>query len=194
MNFKLHPLIATTLLVSVIGCANTTLARISVDEDVPETRVQGAGLIGVLPLELSSLSMDATSTEDYASEEFDYVTEIKFKSLSFDITASSTDSSTDSFEDGIEDNFDFINSMELFIKATFDGEEQQTRIAYLDAEDAQVGSGSNHLKLTLDNVDILDYVEADEGYEVVVNANGNVPPDDVIFDGKAVYRVGIGFD
>jgi len=194
MNNKLNTIIASTLLAAVIGCANTTLARISVNEDVPETRVQGAGLISLLPLSLSTLSLDATSTEDYASEEFDYVTEIKFKSLSFDITASSTDSSTDSFEDGVDDNFDFIDGMELYIKATFDGEEQQTRVAYLDAEDAQIGSGSNHLALSIDNVDILDYVEADEGYEIVVNATGSVPPDDVIFDGKAVYRVGIGFD
>lgn len=181
-------------LIAAAGCANTTLARFSTSEDVPETRVQGAGLINALPLTLSTLKLDVSSTEAYQNADYDYVTEIKLSGLSFDITASSTDHNTDSFEDGVDDNFDFIEGMELHIQATFDGAEHKTRIAYLDEQDAQVGSSTQHLVLSTDSVDILDYVEAADGYEIIVSATGSVPPDDVIFDGTAIYKVGIGFN
>ena len=184
----------SALLLLIYGCSGTTLARISVDETLPETRVEGVGITNILPLTLSSMALDVTSAEAYASEEFDYTTEIKIRSLAFSITDSSTDHNEDAFEDGIDDNFDFISSLDLYIKATIDGEEKQTRIAYLGAEDSQIGSGASQLSLSVENVDILSYVEADGGYEVLVNATGEVPPDAVVFDGQIVYRVGIGFD
>jgi hypothetical protein len=49
------------------------------------------------------------------------------------------------------------------------------------------------LLLTTIGVDILDYVEAENGYEISVSGSGTVPPDEVIFDGEARYRLGLGF-
>jgi len=176
-----------------IGCSDTTLTRISVDEPLGETTVQGVGFGNILPLTLSELNTDITQQEAYQQEEFDYVTEIMISSMTLTVTESSDDSDRDAFEDGNEDNFDFIEEMELYIRANISGETRKERIAFLSSDDPQIATATRNISLSTTGLDILEYVEAEGGYEVIVEGNGNVPPDDVIFDGEVVYRVGVGF-
>lgn len=183
----------SALAVIASGCSDTTLTRFNVDETLGETTVQGVGFGNILPLTFSELDADIEQQESYGQEDFDYVTEIKMTELTLSIVDASDDPERDSFEDGNEDNFDFLESMTLYIQASIGGEQRKETIALLSADDPQIASSTRQLSLTTTGLDILDYVEADGGYQVIVEGNGNVPSDDVVFNGEVVYRVGVGF-
>ena len=185
--------LALATLTTTFACSDTTLTRFNVDERLEETTVQGVGFGNVLPLTLSELNADIEQQESYGQEDFDYVTEIRMTSLSLAIVEASDDPVRDSFEDGNEDNFDFVESLNLYIQANIGGTEQKESIAFLASTDPQIATSSRRISLETTGIDILDYVEADGGYQVVIEGSGNVPPDDVIFNGDVVYRVGVGF-
>jgi hypothetical protein len=185
--------LALATLTTTFACSDTTLTRFNVDERLEETTVQGVGFGNVLPLTLSELNADIEQQESYGQEDFDYVTEIRMTSLSLAIVEASDDPERDSFEDGNEDNFDFVESLNLYIQANIGGTEQKESIAFLASTDPQIATSSRRISLETTGIDILDYVEADSGYQVVIEGSGNVPPDDVIFNGDVVYRVGVGF-
>jgi hypothetical protein len=185
--------LALATLTTTFACSDTTLTRFNVDERLEETTVQGVGFGNVLPLTLSELNADIEQQESYGQEDFDYVTEIRMTSLSLAIVEASDDPERDSFEDGNEDNFDFVESLNLYIQANIGGTEQKESIAFLASTDPQIATSSRRISLETTGIDILDYVEADGGYQVVIEGSGNVPPDDVIFNGDVVYRVGVGF-
>jgi hypothetical protein len=185
--------LALATLTTTFACSDTTLTRFNVDERLEETTVQGVGFGNVLPLTLSELNADIEQQESYGQEDFDYVTEIRMTSLSLAIVEASDDPDRDSFEDGNEDNFDFVESLNLYIQANIGGTEQKESIAFLASTDPQIATSSRRISLETTGIDILDYVEADGGYQVVIEGSGNVPPDDVIFNGDVVYRVGVGF-
>jgi len=44
----------------------------------------------------------------------------------------------------------------------------------------------------MSGVDILQFVEAPNGYEIMTEAKGVPPNDDVYIEGAAVYRIGVG--
>ncbi len=175
------------------GCSDVTLGHFNVDETMPESTIQGVGLSQTLPLSFATVPMDVTSQASYQQEEFDYLTEVKLRELSLDISQKSDMPEHDSFEDGNADNFDFVSGLEVEIVASINGEDTSAVIARLPADDEQIASGTRLLQLTTTGVDILEFIEADGGYEISVNGNGTVPPDDVIFAGTATYRVGFGF-
>jgi len=70
--------------------------------------------------------------------------------------------------------------------------EQRTLIAELSNTADEMNSAQTALDLTMTGVDILPYVEAPGGYEVITEATGSPPPDDVYFEGTAVYKVSLG--
>lgn len=194
MQYAIKAITITGLLTAVAsGCSDTTLGYFSVDETIPESTIQGIGLSQTLPLTLATIPMDVTSQDAYQREDFDFLTEVKLRSLTFSISDKSDMSEHDTFEDGNEDNFDFVSSLEIAIQADINGEPRSEIIARLPADDPQIASGTRTLQLTTTGVDILDYVEAENGYEITVSGSGTVPSDDVIFDGDARYRLGLGF-
>lgn len=176
-----------------IACSDSSIGSFSVDESLGETRVQGVGFVNILPLTLSELNLNIEEQEAYEAEDFDFVTKIRMKELSLSVTDSSDDPEIDSFEDGNEDNFDFIESMNLYIQASIDGEQRKEQIAFLSSSDSQIASETRQLTFSMTGLNILDYVEAAGGYTVLIEGSGNVPPDDVIFDGEVQYSVSIGF-
>lgn len=183
------PVIAITL----CGCSDITLGHFSVNEQIPESTVQGIGLSQTLPLTFATVPMDVTSQEAYQQESFDYLTEVKLRAMSLSVDTKSDMPEHDNFEDGNEDNFDFVSALEISIQAVIGGEERSAVIARLPEDDPQIAAGTRELQLTTTGVDILNYIEAEGGYEININGSGTVPPDDVIFAGEATYRLGLGF-
>jgi len=97
----------------------------------------------------------------------------------------------DQFADNNPDNFDFLSSMTLSLRATFDGVQQSIQVASLPEGDPQIGSNASTLDLVMDDVDIRDFVEAPD-VELVVLVSGTNPQDFVIIDTDLRFRVGLG--
>lgn len=188
-----HITLLSALSAGLSGCNGTTLGHFDVDETLPETRVEGNAVIGLLPEFFPAMTLDVSSSEEFQSEDFDFLTSIQLDELTLIITASSTDENEDSLEDGEADNFDFLSGIEIYIESEFDGESQRALIGFIDADDPQLSAGAQSIDFTLTGTDILSYVEADAGYAVQIEASGEAPPDAVIFGGDVVYRVGVGF-
>ncbi|MEM7259666.1 MAG: hypothetical protein AAF404_20010 [Pseudomonadota bacterium] len=178
---------------ALTGCSDVTLGHFSVDEEIPESTVQGIGLSQTLPLTFATFPMDVTSQAAYQQEDFDYLTEVSLRRLVLSIDNKSDMPEHDAFEDGNDDNFDFLSSLEISVEAVLDGQEQSVVVARLTEDDPQIASGTRELQLTTTGADILDFIEAEGGYEVTIDGRGTVPPDDVIYAGKATYRLGLGF-
>lgn len=187
-------LLATTVVaLALAGCEGTTLGHFDVDEPLPETRVEGRAAVSFLPVLLPPISMDVSSSQEFQQQEYDYLTSIQVDSLTLAVTESSTQSSVDSLEDGVDDNFDFLSSVEIYIQAEINDVSERLLIGSIEEADVQLSESRQLISFTMTGADILQFVEADEGYEVQIQASGDAPPDAVIFDGEVVYRVGIGF-
>lgn len=178
---------------ALASCSNGVIAHIDIDQDVPETVVNGNVLGGTLPGAFPEIPLDVTSESAYEQEDGRLVQTVQLDALFLSITANSTDPSRDSLEDGRADNFDFLDSLTVVILATINGEASEAQIATLPTGDPQLGSSQSQVALQTTGVDILPYVEAPDGYRIQVRATGQLPPDDVAFNGVARYRVGIGF-
>jgi len=185
-------LVALSLTVS--ACEDSTLGHFDIDEPIPATRIEGSTLPALLPAVLPPITLDVKSSESFQQQEYDYLTSVQLDALSLSITESSTDNSVDGSEDGMADNFDFLASVEIYIQATFDGQLQRALIGSIDDTDPQLMASTPAISFVMTGVDILRYVEAVAGYEIEIQASGETPPDAVIFDGEAWYRVGVGFN
>lgn len=173
------------------GCSDTTLGSFSAEEAIPTVTIPGvAGIAVPLQLTLPDVALDVTQTDAYRDTNRDFVTFVRLRTVALELDAS-TDS--DPREDGNLDDFDFLQNIEIYLNATFDGEPRQALIAQLPEGDPQIGSGTRQLTLATTSVDVLDYIEATEGYTLSVTVAGTVPPDNVIVKGTIGYRVGIGF-
>ena len=174
-----------------VGCSDTALGTFSVDEPIPEVQIPSIGLAIPLPVPITlQLPSDFTSQEELDENDFDFLTFVKPRQLELRITDASEDQSEDNIEDGSLDDFDFLSSLAVSISAA--GQEP-VLVASVPEGDPQYGSGTRELQLTLEDVDILDYVEAPGGYALSVTVDGNTPPDNVIIEGDVSFRVGVGF-
>lgn len=179
---------------TLLGCSETTtLGHFDVDQDLPEIQVQGSLVSALLPTEFAPIPLNVKSEEAFQNANYDYLTTIEVDSLTLRITEKSNDPAQDSGEDGQPDNFDFFKSVSVFIRATINGEERRELIAELPEGSDELSAGQSQIQFIMSGLDILPFVEAEGGYEVITEATGTPPSDDVYFDGEAVYRVGIGF-
>lgn len=185
--------LAAVIALVLTGCEGTTLGHFDVDEPLPSTRVEGRGAVSFLPLAFPAMELDVNSSQEFQSQEYDYLTSIQLDSLQIQMTPESTQASEDSLEDGEDDNFNFLSSIEIFIQAEIDDVLQRLLVGSIAESDVQLSESRQSISFTMTGADILAYVEAEGGYEVQIQARGDAPPDAVIFDGDVVYRVGIGF-
>lgn len=183
----------TGLSLALSACSGTTLGHFDSDENLPETRIESSAIASFIPSVLPSQNLDVSSSESFQQEEFDYLTSIEIEALSLEITDSSTDTSNDTLEDGEPDNFNFMSGVDIYIEAEFDGQTNRELIGSVPEDDSQLTDSVQTLNFTMTGLDVLDYVEAESGYSVQIQASGESPPDAVIFDGEVSYRVGIGF-
>ena len=184
---------ATVLAVATVSCSSkTTLGTRSLNETLPESTLPGTlSLLGVavqIPLS-GSLPIPLSAEAQSLADETEFVTFARLRSLTLRILDTSE---SEGAEDGAMDNFDFLSGMEVFVSAIIGGEASEVLVASLPEGDPQIGTGVRALTMTVEDVDVLDYIEAPGGYALRVQGSGFVPPDDVVFDGEIRYRVGIG--
>ena len=173
------------------SCSDTTLGTRSFTEEFPAFTIPGTALIQVAvndfpyPVDVNLLTQDA-----YANGDFDYLSSVTVRSLTLEIDPASD---TEANDDGNPDNFDFLSKLEVYLRGDFNGVERTELVASLPAGDPQIGSNTRTLNLITTNVDVLDYIELGEDYDMVVRVSGLSPLDPVIIGGSLKYRVGIGF-
>ena len=58
----------------------------------------------------------------------------------------------------------------------------------------RIASAARSLELTVVNneTDVLDFLLAPNGYDIVLGITGTVPADNVLISGEIRYRVGVG--
>lgn len=161
-----------------IGLGGCGLIEFDLNEKVPEQRIQGSLLSGVLPSFLPSpvpLTLDVQAASKAMGT--GPVTAASLKSLTFSITATAMPS-------GDSDDFDFVRSIDVFVESRKQGSMlPRVKIADLPSH----GSGDKQLSLrTYPEVNLLPYIN--EGCEISASASGTAPPDDVTFDGQVVVR------
>lgn len=170
-----------------LGVTLGTRARI---EPLPVVTIPGSTLsVDFLRLSVG-LSLASPSLELGAGENF--VSFVRVRNLRLNILDLSEQ---DPIEDGALDSFDFLSGLDVSIRANFNGVDNELLIATLPEGDPQIGTAARSLELTVvnSNTDVLDFLLAPEGYDVVLNFVGNVPTDDIIPSGELRYRLGIGF-
>ena len=171
----------------ITGCDTTLGTQARIDR-LPTLRVLGAPIPVALEVTLGAAIANPPIDLGSASS---FVTFVRIRNLTLNILDISE---LDSNDDGAEDSFDFLTGLSISIRADFNGTSNELLIATLPDGDPQFGSAARELVLTIvaSNTDVLDYLEASGGYEVVLHLNGSVPPDDVLISGAIRYRIGIG--
>ena len=180
-------LIALLCTVFIVACSSrTTLGTRSLTEILPESVIPGFPI--QIPLS-GSIDVPLTAEAQSLADETEFVTFARVRSLTFTIVDSSE---SDANEDGAMDNFDFLSAMQIFLSAELNGEPSEILVASLPEGDPQIGTGVREIAFTVEDVDVLDYIEAPGGYQLRVQGSGFVPPDNVVFNGDLRYRVGVG--
>lgn len=187
-------LIAGAMLAAGCTDRDVRLFDFDVTESLPEVAINGNPLGGALTGGPSPVTANMQAEAEFQQQDFDYVARVSVTDLRFRITANSTNPSTDALEDGNPDTFDFLDSVEVRIEAVIAGATRSAAIASLPSGDSQLGNGSSSIVLNTTGVDVLPYIEAAGGYKLRILVSGSIPPDDVLFDGQATYRVVAGLD
>ena len=172
----------------ITGC-DTTLGTQARTDQLPTIRIPGAPIPSALQISLGAAIANPPIDLGSASS---FVTFVRVRNMTLNILDTSE---LDSNDDGAEDSFDFLTGLSIFIRANFNGTTNELLIATLPDGDPQFGTAARELVLTVvaRNDDVLDYLEASGGYDVVLRLSGSVPADDVLISGAIRYRIGIGF-
>ena len=172
------------------ACSDTTLGTRSFVETLDPIVIPGAPVsLGALSLPDLKFPLDLRNQEGYSA--LSIVTSVNIRSATFTISPDTDDPSLDQFADNNPDNFDFLSGVTLSLEATINGNVQRAQVASLPDGDPQIGTNATEINLVVDNVDIRDFVEAPD-VQLVVQANGTVPPDFVVIDPVLRFRVGVG--
>lgn len=165
-----------------------TLGTRAMTEQLPVVTIPGAAL----PVELQlSAGLSLASPEiDLGSGE-NFVSFVRVRNLRLNIIEASDQ---DQIEDGALDSFDFLSTLDVSIRADFNGRTNELMIATLPDGDPQIASAARSLELTVVNseTDVLDFLLAPNGYDIVLGITGTVPADNVLISGEIRYRVGVG--
>ncbi len=171
----------------VAGCSqDVTLATRSMTDNLPVVTIPGARLPSELGLSVG-FAIDSRILDIEADSKF--LTFARVRQLRLDILDASD---VDAVEDGAQDSFDFISGLSVSIRAAFGEQTLEEVIAFLPDGDPQFGSAARSLDLSVVNSDLLDFLQAPGGYQLVLNISGNIPPDAVVLGGSVRYRVGVG--
>ncbi len=155
----------------ISGCG---VIQFDVEEALPEQRVSGSPLGGVLP---SFVPTPFKLEVDIKAEAEKRGTGPATKAFLKTLTLSATPKSNPS------GNFNFLDEVHIFIAPT-SGNLPKVEIARL----APVPKSVTVLNFELvPDVDLLPYMNT--GAELTANATGRQPPTDVTFDGKVVVNV-----
>lgn len=125
-------------------------------------------------------SLNIQGESEYQNEDFDYIEKLALVGLRCSIT-----------QDSPYPDFSFLKSLELYLEADLDGDSSPERVLVAYQSDPGAFQGTEiYLEPTGEN--IKDYVFAQGGYKILLEATGSPPSDDVIFDGVVTYDVTVG--
>ncbi len=186
IRFSRLSLVSILTVLFLAACSEATLGSKSLTESLPATTIAGAPV----PVPMTGdIEIPLSSDADSVSDGTQFVTSVNLRNLTLNILDQSEQQAD---EDGAMDDFDFLSGMDVFMTARFGGQDRQVLVASLPEGDPQIGSGTRSLALTVEDVDVLDYLEAPSGFGLRVRGQGTTPPDNVVFGGQARFRVGLG--
>ena len=147
--------------------------------DIPEQRVDGNPLGGLLGTPFDApipLMIDLAS--ETAARDTGPAQHVRLSALTLSITPTAE-------PEGDTDDLAFIDRAEIFVESTQSGSSlPRVRVAVLE----QVPAGTRQVSFETDaSVDLLPYVQ--EGARLTSSADGEVPPDDVTFEGSVLLSV-----
>jgi len=171
--------------VVIAGC-DQTLGTSAMTDVLPVVTIPGTPFPIDLGLSLG-IAIDSEAIDVEADSRF--LTSARVRNLELNILNASDN---DAREDGAEDSFDFLSGLSIAIRADLNGIVDERLLAFLPDGDPQFGTAARSLVLSVVDFDVLDYLQADNGYELVLQITGQVPPDNIILSGTVRYRVGVG--
>lgn len=166
----MRPLIAIVL---CAGCSD--LVDFEISQSVPEQRGQGSPLPGPLAL-LFPLPLDLDLAAEIQKRDSGPIESITISSLSLSITDTARPA-------GDTDDWAFVDSIRVFVKSSKQGSSLPR------AEIASVSSPGAVTTLTFQMTDVNIKPYVDEGSIVEGEGRGTLPPDDVTYNGSAIFTV-----
>lgn len=168
-------LLASALLLLLVPLAACSAADFGLEQDIPEQRIPGSPLGGLLPSFLPSpvpLSIDVKQETDKRNT--GPARHVWLTALTFAATPHDMPSGT----------FDFVQEIHIDVDAPSSPSLPKVEIAHL----APVPRGQTSISLDVDQgVDLLPYLNA--GAEITATATGSQPSKDFTFDGKVDVEV-----
>jgi hypothetical protein len=165
-------LLATATILSA-GCSD--ILDFDITQPVPEQRVQGSPLPGPLSA-LFPLPLDLDLSSKIKERETGPIDSITLSSLSLVITDASRPS-------GDSDDWSFVTSVHVFVKSSREG----TTLPRIEIASADAPGTATTLEFEVKDANLKPYVE--EGSVVESEGSGMLPPDDVSYNGSAVFTV-----
>jgi len=164
------------LLIAVLACAGCSdIVDFDITQSLPEQRAQGSPLPGPLA-QLFPLPLDLDLSSKIKERDSGPIDSITISSLSLAITDTARPA-------GDTDDWSFVESIRVFVKSSKQGSSlPRVEIASVGAPGAVTT-----LKFQVDDVNVKPYV--DEGSVVEGEGRGTLPPDDVTYNGTAVFTV-----
>lgn len=187
-------LVLMVILLPSAGCFDSSDGYLhftfEVNYNVPEQTMPGDPLLALLPPQpIPEIPVDMNTDTEFSSQVFDHLVRIRLEELSFAITANSTDPAYDDLESitPTPDDWSFLQSAEIWVR--YPGTDVEGLVAFVPEGDPQLASGSPVLAFVCLNTDILDYFDSGHNTTLVLRAIGSFPPDDVIFQASAKFKV-----
>ena len=169
-------LASAALAIGSAACAS--VGDFDIDRTIAEQRVMGspiAGLLGSLFQVPIPLAVDIES--EITARNTGPAETARLKALALEITTSAQSS-------GDSDDFDFLDSVDIFIESTHTGSHlPRARVARAD----NIAATPRIDFTVIRSVNVLPYAE--EGARLTSEVEGRVPPDDVSFAGHFTLRV-----
>jgi hypothetical protein len=158
---------------ALAGCGITDF---DITQPVPEQGVAGSGLPD-LPITLFEIPLDLDLSAQIEKQTTGPIDSVTLSSLELRITATSRPG-------GDVDDWAFVDEIHVFVKSSAD----DTTLPRVEIASAIAPGAVTTMAFDVDDeVNLKPYV--DEGSVVESEARGNVPNDDVSYDGEGVFTV-----
>jgi hypothetical protein len=178
-------IVATLLALAAAGCGGggggtgevvEETLTFEVERNIAEERIPGSEAGG--PLEgLAGARGDLDVRVEIEERSISEISEIRFRGMTLHITPTAV-------EAGDSDDFDFVDSVEVFVEGPEGSALPRLQIASRQG----VPDGMTELEVPpVGQPDLLPYVDA--GGFLTLHATGMLPPDDVTFDGTFVLAI-----
>lgn len=160
------------LLCAVLAVAGLPACGIEVSRALPEETVQGNALLAGTPQTVSFSSVQSPTDTSVAGH-------LSLDSVVLSVTATAEPA-------GDMDCFDFVQSVSVYVEGVGEGSVlPRIEVAHADAP----GCVRSMYLQPVGSVNLQPYVR--EGFRVVTEAAGAVPPDDVSLRGTVYLRLGL---